>query len=108
MKSVLALSLLLVSSVMGHTIPRAVPYNELQPSQRALVDATNLIVLLLFPISLSLFPSPIPPSRGIHYINPHKQTVRPIPNAHLGHNRHAESRLPDRRQALRLLGLREA
>ncbi|KAN0116856.1 hypothetical protein V8E51_002833 [Hyaloscypha variabilis] len=28
---------------MGHTIPRAVPYNELQPSQRALVDATNLI-----------------------------------------------------------------
>jgi hypothetical protein len=56
MKSVLALSLLLVSSVMGHTIPRAVPYNELQPSQRALVDATNLIVCPLSP-----FYFPLPP-----------------------------------------------
>ena len=56
MKSVLALSLLLASSVMGHTIPRAVPYNELQPSQRALVDATNLIVRPLFPFYL--FPLP--------------------------------------------------
>jgi len=47
MKSILALSLLLISSIMGHSIPRAVPYNQLQPSERALVDATNLVVRLL-------------------------------------------------------------
>jgi len=45
MKSIIAFGLLLVSSTLGHVLPpRSVAYNELLPSERALVDATNLVV----------------------------------------------------------------